>query len=1610
MSVIGSNVLAGASGQSAGGGGGGGAAISRSLRFNSGDSAFLSRTPSAAGNRRTWTWSGWVKRSAITNAGEYLFWTSSGNDYTGFHFNGSDDNLVFVADSGSGSLEVNCQTNAKFRDPSAWCHIVVSVDTTQSTSADRVKIYVNGTLQTFSTAVYPSQNYQFRINTANEHRLGSRPDRTTYLDAYLAEVNLIDGQALAPTDFGETNSNNLWVPKAFAGTYGPLVDQSQTWSSLGTGTPESASTNWNNSFDGTISTGSSGLTYGASGSTMTWTVSPITVTSSVVIYAYLATGNESSLRLNGSVNPTNATNAYGAPITFTAAQLGGSLSKIELIPPSSGAGCATTAVEVDGKLLVDAVNNSQTWSNAVTGNPYPSGQAGEAPQGFDGNLSTYCQTQNAGGTLTFTPSGGLSYTTSVRILTFGPASASQPTRISLNGGTDVEGIENEFVTLATGSGSITTITARYTATYRAGWYAIEVDGKLLVDPGLFPVDNSFHLDFADNSSNAALGTDTSGNSNNFTVNNLSAGAASNLTAKQNFDVVTYTGNGGTQSISSLAFQPDLVWIKSRSNTYNHYLVDRVRGFNGTNARVLQPNLTNAEESSNGPGDSFVSFDNDGFTVKVGTSNWFGTNQNNATYVAWCWKAGGAASSNTDGTITSSVSANASYGFSVVSWTGNQTDGASVGHGLGSVPKLILAKSRADSTYEWITLHETTGTSSGFSAGNLNTSDTILDISNGSRKCQSWHAAPTSSVFSLGIDGSSWNGTLNKSEAYTAYCWSEVAGFSKFGTYTGNSSTNGPTVTLGFKPRYIILKSTSGSRSWCIYDTARDTNATNDNNLFANNGNAESSDPLHNITILDDGFKLSTGNVDRNGSGETYVYAAFAATVPADPDSDSLVDTPTNGDTASDTGAGGEVVGNYATLNPLAIIQNVSGDTSTPTFSNGNLTYDGVSAKWGPGFGSIAIPSTGKWYFEATISSSGSAIVGIAKYLYATGNRFWDQGAGTQTLYKNAAGSIGYSGTSQASGTALSAGDIVGVGINCDDDEAKFYRNGALEATVTIPAAVVTAINNGEAFPFVDTYNGIDWNLNFGQRAFANSNVPSGYKSLNTASLPTPTIADGSQYFDTKLYTGNGSTQTISGLNFSSDLVWIKRRDGSGQDHVLQDSVRGFTGTTKLSSSSTSQENAGSGTVTSPEYGYISAASSTGFDITASTSGDQVNKNTWSYAAWAWDAGSSNTTIAAGSLNSSVYNQGSTNYTTSQVTGSDHSWTGGATNGMFDGRSDRVRAASSGSSFTWNTSIVVNTLRLKVHNEGGAAGQGGTFTVTDSSGTRSFSVPNSTNADVTNGVLQFTNVPVSGTLTQIVCNGGSGGYQSGIAVVEIDGKILVDSGVTPPNVPSIASTVRSSPESGFSIVTYSAASNPLIGHGLSAVPEFVIVKVLNASSHWTIFHKDLGVNKELRFTTAAASTVSGIWGTDSMWTSSTFGVYQTINQLDNNYGNMVAYCFNSVEGYSSVGSYIGNGSSSDGPFVYTGFKVAWLMVKNTTTSGETWTIYDAARDPHNLATNRLQPNASDAETSGTVQRDKDFLSNGFKVRGNSGEQNTSGDNYVYLAFASNPFASNGGLAR
>jgi hypothetical protein len=692
--------------------------------------------------------------------------------------------------------------------------------------------------------------------------------------------------------------------------------------------------------------------------------------------------------------------------------------------------------------------------------------------------------------------------------------------------------------------------------------------------------------------------------------------------------------------------------------------------------------------------------------------------------------------------------------------------------------------------------------------------------------------------------------------------------------------------------------------------------------------------------------------------------AFAASIPGDPDNDSLVDTPSNASEPTDTGAGGEVVGNYATFNPLD-------KTSGITLSDGNLKATGQANGSDRVRGTIAIPRSGKWYFEFTLGSAFYGYIGISNI------------DGTKLVGRNEDGrkytEAGHVSTPFAS---ITAGDVVGVALD-NNTTLTFYKNGVAESTT------VTVDSNTDYFAMANFYNAI-YILNSGQRAFGYT-APSGYKALNTSSLPTPTIADGSKYFDTKLYSGDGTNgRAITGLNYSPDLVWIKARNQI-DGHNLFDIVRGTTKVIK--SNNTNAE--------LTESNSLTAFNSDGFTVGSNASNAQVNASGFTYAAWAWDGGSSNTTIAVGGLNSSAYVQSQTWSSNITTTGNSGNWwpTYPATH-VFDADTSNYGHPNGNG----NPCVVTLTLSPAITCNSSVTYFGGLDTgavgVT-------IAINGGTAVSCTAGYASTTRttVPFSGSISTITLTKSASGGGLLVYGFEIDGKRLVDSGVSVPNIPSIASTVRANPSAGFSIVKYSAASNPVIGHGLNAVPEFVIVKCTNVSSHWTIFHKDLGVDKELRFTSAAASTVSGIWGTDSMWTSNTFGVYQTINQLDNNYGDMVAYCFSSVEGYSSVGSYVGNGSA-DGVFIYTGFTPSWLLFKRHD-AGSDWTIYDTKRDPHNVAGDKLEPNTSDAESAeGAVV---DILSNGFKFRRGSLE-NGGNDAYVYVAFASKPFANNGGLAR
>ena len=327
-----------------------------------------------------------------------------------------------------------------------------------------------------------------------------------------------------------------------------------------------------------------------------------------------------------------------------------------------------------------------------------------------------------------------------------------------------------------------------------------------------------------------------------------------------FRTKLYTGDGTTsRSITfdeSKAMQPDFTWIKSRSNAYYHELYDVVRGFSSsTNGRVLYSNTTNAELTPN----TFNSFNTNGFTVSL-QSGEVGTNANGATFCAWNWKANGAGVSNTAGSISSTVSANTTSGFSVVSYTGTGAN-ATVGHGLGVAPKMIIVKNRSVGSTDWRVGHQSLTWNN----------EIFLDLTNATNASSgAWNnTAPTSSVFSLG-SGNYGNGSGN---SIIAYCFAEVKGFSKFGSYTGNGSTDGTFVYTGFKPAFFLMKRYDSTGDWQLEDKSRLGYNPNNNLLFPNVSDAESS--VADTDILSNGFKLRTTGTGRNASGGTYIYMAFA---------------------------------------------------------------------------------------------------------------------------------------------------------------------------------------------------------------------------------------------------------------------------------------------------------------------------------------------------------------------------------------------------------------------------------------------------------------------------------------------------------------------------------------------------------------------------------------------------------------------------------------------------------------------------------------------------------------------------------------------------------------
>jgi len=788
--------------------------IARSLRFNSADSAHLNRTPASAGNRKTWTYSTWFKRSSFNSSSQILLdCSTSGTNVTHLRFVwGTAESLVFYNEVG-GTANGAISTTPIYRDTSAFYHVVLAVDTTQATASNRVKLYVNGSQVTaLDSASYPTQNADTMVNTTNQHRIGNGIGylSSNYFNGYMAETRFIDGQQLDATSFGEFDANTgVWVPKAYTGTYGT----NGFWLK----------------FDDNSGTTSTTLGKDSSGNGNNWTPNNFSVTAGV--------GNDSLVD-----SPTN----YGTD-TGAGGEVRGNYCTLNPLTTSAG-------TYTQGNLRYTGATGwrrSNGTLSVSTGKWYWEVTLGNAPDATRNSSSAY----NAFGF-------GLS---TVFDSTTGAASVTDAVVLGDNGyyknfsGSNTDGgvaFSNGDVLSIAVDLDANTFTFRRNNTQVATGTIGGTAGRELA-PIVISYSGSFGVMDCNFGQRPFAYTAPSGFKALCTQNlpTPAVGASASTQANDYFDVSIYTGNDTARTITNGgSFKPDLVWVKKRNAAGNHVLFDAIRGVNKT----LYSSQTSAEETATA-GTGVTAFASNGVTLGtelVGVT-YGSTNALNDTYVMWQWRGNGSSVSNTSGTITSTVSANTTAGISIVTYTGTGAN-ATVGHGLGKAPSMIIIKSRSNAL-DWIVYHAGAGNTAALFLNGTNAKDTNSAY---------WqNTTPSSTVFSLGTTSAgNTNGATN-----VAYCFAEVAGFSKFGSYTGNGATDGPFVYCGFRPRFVMVKRSDTTGDWALLDTARSSNNLSNATLYPNGSFAE--DTAVSVDILSNGFKLR--GTAANGSGGTFIFAAFA---------------------------------------------------------------------------------------------------------------------------------------------------------------------------------------------------------------------------------------------------------------------------------------------------------------------------------------------------------------------------------------------------------------------------------------------------------------------------------------------------------------------------------------------------------------------------------------------------------------------------------------------------------------------------------------------------------------------------------------------------------------
>jgi hypothetical protein len=784
--------------------------ISRSLRFNPADSARLNRTFATNGTSRTTsTISFWVKRSALSLVLQQRIidcYDGSSADSSGVFFEVTTDKLT-LRFGGTASPTPELQTTAVYRDLSAWYHVVAVFDSTQGTSTDRIKLYVNGTQVTsFSSAVYPALNATFCfVSSGFRNYIGDawNAPSSPLFNGYLTEFNYIDGQALTPSSFGATNAQTgVWGPIAYGGSYG--------------------TNGFYLNFSDNSNTTAATLGKDYSGNGNNWTPNGFSVTAGV--------GNDSMVDV-----PT----PYGLIDTGVGGTVRGNYATLNPLAFNSAPGGTGQSTFSEGNL--QAVNNAVSWTNCFS---------------------------------TISMNSGKFY------FEFVVLSGAADAMVGIyNVNTSVSAITDYFLASSVGYGYYsdgTKATGGTFSGYGANWPSGTLIGTALdLDAGT--------LTFYNNGT--SQGTAFTGLSGNFvfavTTYNLNSvksvnfgqrpfaytapsgfkalctqnlptptiGATTATQAGKYFNTVLYTGNSSTQSITGVGFQPDWVWGKDRTTALNNRLFDAVRGV----TKSLSSNLTSAEATESG----VTAFNSDGFTL--GSDQ--GLNFASDSYVAWNWRASNAtAVSNTAGTITSQVSASTASGFSVITYSGSAV-AATIGHGLGAAPSMIISKRTGGGN--WAVYHKTLGINQYVFLNSDAVANTVNDY---------WGTtSPSSTVF--GVIGGGYD---NNSGPAVAYCFAPIAGYSAFDSYIGNGSTDGPFVYTGFRPAFLILKSSAGVvQTWISVDSTRFPYNVVSGELYPSTAGAESSGQTR-LDFVSNGFKLRTTDTAFNGGSYTYIFMAFAS--------------------------------------------------------------------------------------------------------------------------------------------------------------------------------------------------------------------------------------------------------------------------------------------------------------------------------------------------------------------------------------------------------------------------------------------------------------------------------------------------------------------------------------------------------------------------------------------------------------------------------------------------------------------------------------------------------------------------------------------------------------